>query len=526
MNSCCQEALLISLQVDLDTIGLKSLHACLMKAGFSSTLLYLPGLQPKDQASMEEVGRLIRNKPPGFVGISLMSHEYFSAAALTAFIRTVTDKRIPVVWGGIHPTIAPEMCLAHADYVCVGEGETAMLELATAVRSGRRLDDVPNLWYKNGGKIEKPPLAPLIADLDQLPFADHLPENSLIAHGHRIVTLDKRAFKKYARWRGVVYSFMSSRGCPLACSYCCNDFLTRLYGTRVIRRRSVDNIVTELETAIRKYPDIEYINFQDDCFLACSDAYLTEFCEAYRKRIGRPFIVRCIPSFISTDRMEGLRQAGLSWISMGLQSGSDRVLSDVYNRRSSSRDFLAAAEIIHRTGVAAYYDVILDNPLETDADQLETIRVLSAVPRPYFLQPFSLVLFPGTSLCRRLRGEQAEYSGDYLIKNYHSYGNTDWNRLIRMSAYVPRFMISRLSVDRMKGGSSAAFRFWFYTTGWLSTFVMEPIAYFRVFRAGCRGEVSRMVKLLPAFFRIGLGRYIKQFRGKAIDRIERMIRDH
>ena len=44
------------------------------------------------------------------------------------------------------------------------------------------------------------------------------------------------------------------------------------------------------------------------------------------------------------------------------------------------------------------YDFILDVPYETDDDKIESLRFISNIPKPYQLQPFSLVLYPGTKL--------------------------------------------------------------------------------------------------------------------------------
>ncbi len=519
------DILLISLQIDLDTIGLKSLHATLLTSGFSSSILYLPGLLPGDHMLMKTALSFFRRIRPRVVGISLMSHEYSAAAALTGHIRQAAIE-IPVVWGGIHPTIAPEMCLEHADFVCVGEGESSLVQFLEEIKKGCDTNNICGFQTREKGLLTNTPPSPRIKNLDRLPFTGHIPQHSFIGHNNRILPLDKVLFKKYARWKGTVYSFMASRGCAYACAYCCNEMLTRMYGSKVIRHRRVDSIIAELEAAIEGYPDIAYINFQDDCFLACSDAYLTAFCIAYQERIHRPFIVRCIPSFITEQRLRQLKAAGLSWISMGLQSGSDHVLMDIYNRRSLSKDFLKAAKIISKVNVAAYYDVILDNPLETDGERLETVDILTAVPRPYFLQMFSLVLYPGTSLYRRLVSQHGRHNDDYLIRNYHDYRKTDLNRLIRISGYLPLPMIRRLRALYAKNGSTPRFRLLLRLAELISAVWFEPLTYLRVVFRGAQGNMSRFLRLMPAFFRIGVSRYIKQFDGKAVKRIERMIRDN
>ncbi|ABW68431.1 B12-binding domain-containing radical SAM protein [Desulfosudis oleivorans] len=524
MNRSRTDALLISLQVDLDTIGLKQIHAVLQDRGFSSLLLYLPSFSPGDNVLMEQVVRFVADRNPGFVGISLMSHEFSGAAALTGRLKQAFPC-LPVIWGGIHPTIAPEMCLDHADYVCVGEGEHAVAALARAFREEKTVEHISNICYRRQGKIVRNPLEPVIQNLDSLPTCEHLPRGSYIAHRGSIVSLDHHQLKRYGRWRGTIYSTMSSRGCPFACAYCCNDFLSRLYDTRKIRRRSVASLMPELSRAVADHPEIQYINFQDDCFLACSDAYLEAFCHAYRQKIGRPFIVRCIPAFVDAGRLKKLKAAGLVWMSLGLQSGSDRVLSDAYNRHSTSEQFLAAARLVHEAGIAAYYDVILDNPLENDEDRYKTIEVLTAAPRPYFLQLFALTLYPGSSLYERITADSPGLADAYLHKNFYHYRHTSMNKLIRISAYLPVSAVRRLISYGRSRPQSAGFRLTLITAGLLSTLMLEPLAYFRVIQVSQHGSVKRTLKQIPVFFRIGFSRYVKQFSSSLTTIAERWVRD-
>ena len=524
MNRFRTDALLISLQVDLDTIGLKQVHAVLQDRGFNSLLLYLPAFHPADNLLLEQVTRFVGHRNPGFVGISLMSHEFSGAAALTGRLKQ-DFPCLPVIWGGIHPTIAPEMCLDHADYVCVGEGEHAVAAMAHAFREGKAVEHISNLCYRRKDRIVRNPLAPVIADLDGLPSCEHLPRAAYIEHRGSIVPLDRHQLKRYGRWRGTVYSIMGSRGCPFACAYCCNDFLSRLYDTKRIRRRSVPSLMSELVKVIADHPEVEYINFQDDCFLACSDAYLDAFCEAYRRNVGRPFVVRCIPAFVNADRLKKLKAAGLAWMSLGLQSGSDRVLSDAYNRHSTSDQFLAAARLVHEAGIAAYYDVILDNPLENDDDRYKTMDVLIAAPRPYFLQLFTLTLYPGSSLYERITADSPELADAYLHKNFYHYRHTSMNKLIRISAYLPVSAVRRLISYGRSRPQSAGFRLALITAGLLSTLVLEPLAYFRVIQVSQNGSVEKTLKQIPVFFRIGFSRYVKQFSSSLATIAERWVRD-
>ncbi|MGD0576904.1 MAG: cobalamin-dependent protein, partial [Candidatus Staskawiczbacteria bacterium] len=313
-----KNVLLISVQKDLDVIGLKYLHYYLLKNGYNSFLLHLTNFNPNGEQSLKNIKQFISEISPIFIGISLMSIEYHNARGLTRYLKS-NFKSIPIVWGGIHPTISPESCLDYADYVCIGEGERTILDFANAISKNKNPKNINNLCYKENGKIKKNPLYPPIENLDEIPLYDHVPKNSFIQRKNgSIVSVDRKNFKKFARYRGTTYSIMSSRGCPFSCTYCCNNFISSLYQTRKVRRRSIGNIILELEKAAADNPEIEYINFQDDCFLACTDEYLKEFCKIYKEKIKKPFIVRVIPIYINSNKMEYLKDAGLAWISLGL----------------------------------------------------------------------------------------------------------------------------------------------------------------------------------------------------------------
>jgi len=287
------DILLISVQNNLDIIGLKFLHYFLLQNSYNSTLLFLPDLQDKDN-TLECVASFIRQSPPTIIGLSLMSNEYKKACTLTRYLK----KRfpfIPIIWGGIHPSLARETCLRYADYVCIGEGEQTILDVAREAANGNTdLRPINNLCYKESALIKRNPLYPLINDLDKLPIYDHLPKHSYIQSAKTIVPLTRKVFRKYARYGGTTYSIMSSRGCPFSCTYCCNNALSRLYGSKKVRHRSVAHILTEIEKAVYDNPYIQYINFQDDCFLSSSKEYLREFCLLYQQKIQKPFIVHAV----------------------------------------------------------------------------------------------------------------------------------------------------------------------------------------------------------------------------------------
>ena len=120
--------LLVSLQRDLDIIGLKALHHFLLDKGQNSYLLYLPELDADAPGAIANLKAFVSDLSPGVIGLSLMMSEFEAAKTIAPWLKAWCPDA-PMVWGGIHPTTAPEMCLDYADYVCIGEGEHTMVAI-------------------------------------------------------------------------------------------------------------------------------------------------------------------------------------------------------------------------------------------------------------------------------------------------------------------------------------------------------------------------------------------------------------
>ncbi|MDP8215971.1 MAG: radical SAM protein [Candidatus Kaelpia imicola] len=505
------QALLISLQKDLDTIGLKYLHYHLLNNGYDSTLLYLSSFYIKNDGGLKEIKRFVLQTNPDFIAISLMSLEYFKACNLTEFLKGFISST-PIIWGGIHPTISPEDCLNYADFVCIGEGERTILNVAESIIENRNIKEINNLCYRNAGIIRRNPLYPPIADLDSLPFYQHLPKNAFILSAKNIIPLDKKSFKKRSRYTGRTYSIISSRGCPLCCTYCCNSFISKLYESNAIRRRGVDNIVKDICQTVNENPEIEYINFQDDCFLAAPEDYFREFCILYKRRVDKPFIIRSIPIYVNREKIRLLKEAGLSWVSLGLQSGSDHTCKEIYGRKSLKSDFLKAAKIIKDFNIAAFYDVITDNPFENITDKLKTIEVLSETPKPFYLQLFSLVLYPGTELYLKAKSEHSDLTEDYLRKDFLIPDKNIINNFIKLTPCIKGSCIIRLiSIYKLKPGS-IRFKILFYLIYIFTALILEPISYFKVIKLSQRGSYFKTIKLFPIYSKEGFMRYLNRFK--------------
>jgi len=487
------KVIFLSFQVNTDVIGVKYLDAVIRAEGHESHILLLPSEISRDvQAALDHV--VLQN--PDVLCFSAMTYEYRRARNFAQALRERLPDRL-AVFGGIHATSDPESCLEVADVVVRGEGEETLVELLRVWEVDGRagLGCIAGIAFKRDGQVIRTVARPFIEDLDRLPPLRHLPKSLYVAYRGEIRSVrEPEIYKKYARYQGTFLSVVSSRGCPFSCHYCCHSVYRDLYGRTAIRRRKPELVLEEIEQEVREFGNILYVNFQDDCFMTHPLDWISAFCEGYAKRVGIPFLVRTTPAHVTREKLLLLKKAGLRWVFAGLQTGSDRINLEVYGRKVTAEQFLDAARIVADLGLSAWYDVILDNPYETECDHIETIEVLLRTPRPYQLDLFSLDFFPGSELRRRAIVDQIPVPEPGAKSNAQPEA-TMMNRYIRMSPTLPRSLVRRLVAIRGNSLGKAL-----GIVAYALSLVMEPFVYLWMVHKSNDFRFGRTVRVFKAFY--------------------------
>jgi radical SAM superfamily enzyme YgiQ (UPF0313 family) len=443
--------------------GVRTLSAVLKAAGVESQLIMLPPVGAEagwgeagvnvaySPAVLDQVIEVVQDS--NLIGISLTSNYFNNAIHITQHLRRSTQT--PIIWGGVHPTLRPEECLEYADLVCVGEGEDALRELALKMAHGGDYTGIQNIWHRQNGEIVRMPLRPLVTNLDVYPYPDYDLGAEYVLHEGALQPMTRDLLYKFLGHvtyeTGVTYRAIMSRTCRNRCAYCANSALGKLYGKQWrVRRRSVPHFIGELKQAITRFPEIQRIVVEDDFFLD-DDEIIREFCDAYKKEVGLPFVVAgMFPTIITEERIRLLVDAGMCRAGVGIQTGSKRVMQKIYHRPCTQEQILQVFGILgkFKDRFKPTYQYIVDNPWETDEDQLETLRQLFLIPRPHILELFSLVLFPGTRLSERAieEGLVTDEHSQVYSKDYHSSNRSYINALFRLFQvqYVPHWVIRLL----------------------------------------------------------------------------------
>jgi anaerobic magnesium-protoporphyrin IX monomethyl ester cyclase len=363
--------LFVTYDIYMEPLGILYLSSVLKQAGHQTELAVL---------NQEDAAAVARRFQPGIIAHSLHTGVQSYHLALNSRLKGEMD--FFAAFGGPHPTFFPEIIEdKDVDGVCLGEGEGALLHLAQRLEQGQSPQDVENWWIRQNGQVTRNPLAPLIQDLDTVPFPD------------RELLRPKEQMLKYPGQR----SIMTARGCPYRCTYCFNHAYVKLYGGagKRVRRRSVDNVIDEALQLKLDY-GTQFIYFADDTF-NLMDEWLAEFAAKYPKQVGIPFLCNIRANIVTENRMRLIAQAGAYSVCMGIETVNEQLRNTILKRGMTNEQIYRAGRIVHDLGLKLYTTNILGNPGSSLEDDLETVRLNQAV-KPQATSVTLLQPYPRTEI--------------------------------------------------------------------------------------------------------------------------------
>jgi anaerobic magnesium-protoporphyrin IX monomethyl ester cyclase len=442
--------------------GIRTVSSMLKKQGHDVKLIFMTLSEnySRNYNQTELIQLLNLCKDSKLIGVNAYASTSQRAERIIHFLKKLN---IPIIYGGVHATISPEDCIKHADIVCVGEGEGAVVDLANALDKGKIFDKIKNLWIKKNEKILRNPVRNIIDNLDSLPFPDYEIQTQYILEKGKI-----RRFRE-EDLQGQIF-FLTGRGCPYGCDYCSNSLFNELYqGKRkqILRWHSPEYIIQGILYLKNKFPSLGYFDIRDDTFSLRPIEDIKKFCDLYKEKVKMRFKCLADPHTVSDEKIKMLVDAGCTDIIVGIQ-GSQRTNLEIYHRNQTDNNVLNTARILnkYKNKLTVMYDVITCNPYEKAEDIINLIKLLQKLPKPYYLSVNNLVFFPGSKLHQRAISDKtikkesdAAYQLNYWDRSRHIklkkknvYLNLVFN-LMRGSVtksrfgFMPNFLLNYLLKD-------------------------------------------------------------------------------
>jgi len=342
-----------------------------------------------DDATILRLARRAR-----LVGFSVMTDQIGRSLAVSRRLKKLAPD-IPVVWGGVHPTLYPEQTLAEPaiDYVVVGDGEDALVRLIEALKTNRPPAGIPGLGRKEDGRtVFEPPGEPF--DLAECgPYAYEL--------------IDPAAWCDVRMGRVPlpypVFLYFATRGCPWRCTFCVTSVLEQ---TRGRRAKKIKDIIADLQN-LRERLRVRCVIFADEYFFG-SPKWFGEFLDAL-ERAALPIVWGCSFHLAIVMKNKELilraQKLGLRYLSISPESGSDRVL-EILGKKTTVAQIEAVFDWLTSVGLAPLSSFMTHLPGETAAerratfalrDRLQTLCDARGVDA-YLMGPQPFRPYPGTLL--------------------------------------------------------------------------------------------------------------------------------
>lgn len=304
-----------------------------------------------------------------FVGFSVMTVQLAWAYYVSKAIKAKAPE-MPIVWGGVHPTLFPEQTVEDAavDIVAVNDAAGTIAGLALTLSSGGDPAGIPGICYKDATGIRR---TASNTDRDTFLNIPHI-NFSLIDHDrysrNNNVATEEFYEGRYKNCRA--YPVITGLGCAYSCTFCINVILGRRYCFR-----AAGEIVEQIKRIQKEY-GADFIQPMDENFFI-NKKRTFEFLELLEKEDLK---IKWRPqsradyfsdTYLDIDAAKRLDRSGMVVAAMGVESASQKIL-DKLNKQLKVDQIIKAMEILSRTNIVPKMNFMVGLPGETEKDIKKT----------------------------------------------------------------------------------------------------------------------------------------------------------
>lgn len=337
-------------------LGFRYMVAALRAAGHSADILF-----PRENGRGDsDLLREIVTRQPRILGFT--SYEGSLREAFR-FIRRARNRGVKslICMGGHLATFSyADILREHGDLVDVialGEGEQTIIDLVSVANDQRPIESVAGIAFVRDGRMIVTPPRPVLRDIDSLPFP-------ILAN-----VIDNPSTAPLF--------MITSRGCYAHCSFC----RTSYFGERW-RARDPVQVVDEIERSVAR--GLRTFEFVDDNFLGPGRAGRRRAVaiadEIKRRDLNIRFHISCRVNDVDAPTLRALQDVGLISISLGVESGVQRML-DTFKKDITPDQTRTALHMLRGLGLRVLAYMIFFDPYMTLDEVAANVRFVAELHR-------------------------------------------------------------------------------------------------------------------------------------------------
>ncbi len=345
----------------------------------------------------ETVADKVAARRPRLTGMIAFGHQpsastqQMAAASPTCRAIKHRDADQPIIIVGGHVAALPDRTLREeaVDFVCNSEGPVTIQELLDVLRADAPHDftKVQGLVWWDNGNVRNNLSPPLIKDLEKDLHGnvwELLPMDKYRAHNWQCFG-DLESRKPYA-------SIYTSLGCPYKCTFCC---INAPFGTNRYRMRSPKAVAAEIDHLHNTY-GVKTYKIIDEMFVL-NERHVMAICdELIARNYGLNIWAYARVDTVRSHMLEKLRKAGVRWLALGIESGSEHV-RDGAEKSFSQNEIIDIVREIQKAGISVIGNFIFGLP-DDDLESMRQTLELATELNCEFANFYSAMAYPGSPL--------------------------------------------------------------------------------------------------------------------------------
>jgi len=392
----------------------------------------------------DELYEEVSKKAGKVVGISALSVEYRDSVHKTFGIIKSARPYAKTVFGGVYPSISPEVAKKdeNVDFIVISEGEKRLLQLMNCLKNNQPFDDIDGLHYRVGKewKYNLRKITGNVSNLDDLPFPDYSDYST-----GKLFNWSQKYTQNFQFRKLPMTILMTSRGCVYKCTYCGAGKAGNPINDG-IKRRTPNNVLDEIKYLVKEH-GIREIIFVDDSLLVPTDRIISILKGITKLREeGTDLIWKSnnldlrhipLPGRVKhpggdDDLLHWMKQSGCYQISISLESGSP----ETFKRMKRPTNLVHAVQRLEEIRRYGFEEVvsnfIIGMPGDTWNDILTTFEFADKMVNRDKLLDYALFSIatplPGTEMFETAMNMNV-LPKDFKPENFYGFGkgviNTD-----------------------------------------------------------------------------------------------------